>query len=117
MASIKEQRAKLQAKIEALQAREKALAQKDRAQERKARTKRLIEIGAVVESVVGHAVEKENLENFKAWLTRALQKDKSANPQPTTEEKKEANHTNDVSGTSKDGYTNPQGSQGRTQQN
>lgn len=85
MASIKEQRAKLQEKIAQLQAKEKALARKDKLQERKARTKRLIEIGAVVESVVGHAVEKENLENFKTWLTRALQKDKPVNPTSTTE--------------------------------
>ena len=76
MASIKEQRAKLQEKIAQLQAKEKALAQKDKLQERKARTKRLIEVGAVVESVVGHPIEKDKLENFKTWLTRALQKEK-----------------------------------------
>lgn len=74
MASIKEQREKLQAKIAQLQAREKALAQKDKVRERKARTKRLIEIGAVVESVVGHPIEKEKLENFKLWLSKALEK-------------------------------------------
>ena len=75
MASIKEQRAKLQEKIAQLQAKEKALAQKDKLQERKVRTKRLIEIGAVVESVVGHPIEKEKLENFKLWLIRVLEKD------------------------------------------
>ena len=75
MASIKEQRAKLQEKIAQLQAKEKALAQKDKLQERKARTKRLIEIGAVVESVVGHPIEKEKLENFKLWLIRVLEKE------------------------------------------
>lgn len=92
MASIKEQRAKLQEKIAQLQAKEKALAQKDKLQERKARTKRLIEVGAVVESVVGHPIEKDKLENFKTWLTRALQKDKPVNPTSTTEEKKEVSH-------------------------
>ena len=51
MASIKEQRAKLQE-----------------------RTKRLIEIGAVVESVVGHPIEKEQLEKFKNWLAKRLEK-------------------------------------------
>lgn len=74
MASIKEQREKLQAKIAQLQAREKALAQKDKVRERKARTKRLIEIGAVVESVVGHPIYKDKLENFKLWLSKALEK-------------------------------------------
>ena len=77
MASIKEQRAKLQEKIAALQAREKALAAKEKEKERKARTKRLIEIGAVVESVAGHPIEKEQLENFKLWLIRVLEKEKA----------------------------------------
>lgn len=74
MASIKEQRAKLQEKIASLQAREKALAAKEKQKERKARTKRLIEIGAVVESVAGHPIEKEQLEKFKQWLTKYLKK-------------------------------------------
>jgi hypothetical protein len=74
MASIKEQRAKLQERISALQAREKALAAKEKEKERKARTKRLIEIGAVVESVVGHPIEKEQLEKFKNWLAKRLEK-------------------------------------------
>lgn len=74
MASIKEQRAKLQERISALQAREKALAAKEKEKERKARTKRLIEIGAVVESVVGHLIEKEQLEKFKNWLAKRLEK-------------------------------------------
>ena len=105
MASIKEQRAKLQEKIAQLQAKEKALAQKDKLQERKARTKRLIEVGAVVESVVGHPIEKDKLENFKLWLTRAL----------TTEEKKEVNHTHDVSRTTQNAQTNLQGSERQSQ--
>lgn len=115
MASIKEQRAKLQEKIAQLQAKEKALAQKDKLQERKARTKRLIEVGAVVESVVGHPIEKDKLENFKTWLTRALQKDKPVNPTSTTEEKKEVNHTHDVSRTTQNAQTNLQGSEMQSQ--
>ena len=35
-----------------------------------------IEVGAVVESVVGHPIEKDKLENFKLWLTRVLEKEK-----------------------------------------
>lgn len=75
MASIKEQRAKLQEKIAALQAREKALAQKDKLQERKARTKRLIEIGADIENrfsadaiFVLRNMTKEELANVEKWL-------------------------------------------------
>ena len=74
MASIKEQRAKLQEKIATLQAQDKALAAKEKEKERKARTKRLIEIGAVVESVAGHPIEKEGLEKFKQWLMKHLEK-------------------------------------------
>lgn len=74
MASIKEQRAKLHERIAALQAREKALAAKEKEKARKARTKRLIEIGAVVESVAGHPIEKEQLERFKQWLIKHLEK-------------------------------------------
>ena len=115
MASIKEQRAKLQEKIAQLQAKEKALAQKDKLQERKARTKRLIAVGAVVESVVGHPIEKVKLENIITWLTRALQKDKPVNPTSTTEEKKEVNHTHDVSRTTQNAQTNLQGSERQSQ--
>lgn len=37
-------------------------------QERKARTKRLIEIGAVVEGVLGHPITKEDLPKLKGFL-------------------------------------------------
>lgn len=77
MASIKEQRARLQEKIAALQAREKALAQKDKAQERKARTKRLIELGAIIESKLSddaiaglRSMTKEQLEKLNGWLAQ-----------------------------------------------
>lgn len=69
MANFKEQREKLKAQIAKLQAREKLLASKDRVQERKARTKRLIEIGAVVEKVYGDSIEKELLPYLEKFLS------------------------------------------------
>ena len=68
MATIKEQREKLKAQIAKLQAREKLLAGKDRVQERKARTKRLIEIGATVEKVYGQPIEKNLLPYLEKFL-------------------------------------------------
>lgn len=68
MATIKEQREKLKAQIAKLQTREKLLAGKDRVQERKARTKRLIEIGATVEKVYGQPIEKELLPYLEKFL-------------------------------------------------
>lgn len=88
MASIKEQREKLQAKIAALQAREKALAQKDKAQERKARTKRLIELGAFVESkLTPEAIEglknmkPEGFAKMSEWLSQHRPQGKTENAQ------------------------------------
>lgn len=68
MATIKEQREKLKAQIAKLQAKEKLLAGKDRVQERKARTKRLIEIGATVEKVYGQPIEKNLLPYLEKFL-------------------------------------------------
>ena len=98
MASIKEQRAKLQEKIAALQAREKTLAAKEKEKERKARTKRLIEIGAVVESVAGHPIEKEQLEKFKQWLTKHLDKNPVEKESPFTNGQKNQSVTSTKDG-------------------
>lgn len=81
MASIKEQRTKLKEKIAALQAREKTLAAKEKEKERKARTKRLIELGAIVESKLSteaieglKAMTKEQLEKMDSQLAQHAQK-------------------------------------------
>lgn len=58
----------LQTKISQLKAQEKALKARKTEQERKARTKRLIEIGATVESVLGRPITKEDLPNLKRFL-------------------------------------------------
>lgn len=66
--SIHERREEIKAQIEKLQAKEKELAVRDKVQERKARTKRLIEIGAVVESVYGKPLGKDRLVYLKYFL-------------------------------------------------
>lgn len=75
MTNIKEKKEKLAEQIAKLQARYKSLEKKDRVQERKARTKRLIELGAVIESKfsadaisVLKDMPKERLLNVEKWL-------------------------------------------------
>lgn len=77
MATLKEKREKLQERIAKLQAREKALAQKDKVKERKERTKRLIELGAIVESKFSKEavfalrwLTKDELTNVEKFLLR-----------------------------------------------
>lgn len=62
-----EKLADLTQKIEQLQARKTALEKKVKADERKRRTKRLIEIGAIVEAYAG---EITNLNELKTYLEK-----------------------------------------------
>lgn len=79
MASIKEQREKLAKKIATLQAREKDLASKEAEQERKARTRRLIELGAIIESklsddaifVLRH-IDRSKCAEIDEWATKYM---------------------------------------------
>jgi hypothetical protein len=66
IAHIKEQ-------ILKLEAQKKQLIQKQKKDERAARTKRLIERGAIIESMVYNAVNMTN-DDFKAYLQRHLVK-------------------------------------------
>lgn len=66
--SIDERIAKLQEKQKQLKAQEKALKAKQSAEERKKRTKRLIEIGATVENVLGRPIEQSDLPKLKDFL-------------------------------------------------
>lgn len=66
--TIEERIAELQKKQEQLKAKEKALKAKQSQQERKARTKRLIEIGGAVESVLGKPIPKEDLPKLINFL-------------------------------------------------
>lgn len=79
--SISDEREKLQKRIEQLQAREKQLAAKEKEKERKARTKRLIELGASVESKfsdneieVLKKLNEKQLQPVKKWLSDCYEK-------------------------------------------
>lgn len=60
--------AELDKKIEQIKAQKKAILQREKQAERKARTKRLIEIGGAVESVLGQPIEKEDLPKLINFL-------------------------------------------------
>ena len=66
--STKEQLDELIVKQEEMKAKEKALKKKLALEERKARTKRLIEVGAEVESVYGKPITKEMLPLLRKFL-------------------------------------------------
>ena len=75
MKSYEERIAELDAKREQkekelaqLKAKQKKLQQQQKALERKARTKRLIETGALIESVLGRPVEQEDIEPIKQLI-------------------------------------------------
>ena len=75
MKSYEERIAELDAKREQkekelaqLKTRQKKLQQQQKALERKARTKRLIETGALIESVLGRPVEQEDIEPIKQLI-------------------------------------------------
>lgn len=75
MKSYEERIAELDAKREQkekelaqLKAKQKKLQQQQKALERKARTKRLIETGAMIESFLGRPVEQEDIEPIKQLI-------------------------------------------------
>lgn len=67
---IEERIAELQKKQAELKAQEKKLKAQQNQAERKARTKRLIEIGGAVESVLGRPIEKDDIPKLIAFLKR-----------------------------------------------
>ena len=72
--SIDERISELQDKQRQLKEQEKKLRAQQSQAERKARTKRLIEIGATVESVFGKPIEKEDLPKLKNFLEQQEQR-------------------------------------------
>ena len=75
MKSYEERIAELDAKREQkekelaqLKAKQKKLQQQQKALERKARTKRLIETGALIESILGRPVEQDDIEPIKQLI-------------------------------------------------
>ena len=72
--------AELDKKIEQIKAQKKAILQREKQAERKARTKRLIQIGAEVEAICG---EITDLEAWKRYLTQykvAIQRTQESKP-------------------------------------
>lgn len=74
--STKELLEEAQFKEKQMKEREKALRQRLAKEERKARTKKLIEIGAEVESVYGKPIEKDKLPLLRKFLLDLESKDK-----------------------------------------
>jgi len=72
--SIDERISELQEKQKQLKEQEKKLRAQQSQAERKARTKRLIEIGATVESVLGKPIDKEDLPKLKSFLEQQEQR-------------------------------------------
>jgi hypothetical protein len=60
--------AELDKKIEQIKAQKKAILAREKQAERKARTKRLIEVGATVESVLGRPIEQDELPKLLNFL-------------------------------------------------
>lgn len=72
--TAEEKIAALNKRLEQLKAQKKAILAKQKLSERKARTKRLIEIGATVESVVGYPITKEDLPKLIYFLQQYKEK-------------------------------------------
>jgi len=72
--SIDERISELQEKQKQLKEQEKKLRAQQSQAERKARTKRLIEIGATVESVLGNPITKDDLPKLKSFLEQQEQR-------------------------------------------
>lgn len=68
IAELDAKREQKEKELAQLKARQKKLQQQQKALERKARTKRLIETGALIESVLGGPVEQEDIEPIKQLI-------------------------------------------------
>ena len=82
----KEQKEK---ELSELKAKERKLLQEKKALERKARTKRLIETGAIIESVLGRPVEEEDIEPIKQLI--AYYRNKKLSGQPVIKQQSSTN--------------------------
>jgi TolA-binding protein len=85
----------IEEQIAQLKNRQRELMQKHKVKERKERTRRLIERGAIAESLIDGADELTN-EQFKSVIERALQADQSR--QTAAEAKPQGDHTTDADG-------------------
>ena len=74
--------AELDKKIEQNKAQKKAILQREKQAERKARTKRLIQIGAEVEAVCGEITDLEAFKDYLSKYSYAIKK--TQEPKPDT---------------------------------
>ena len=74
--------AELDKKIEQIKAQKKAILQREKQAERKARTKRLIQIGAEVEAVCGEITDLEAFKDYLSKYSYAIKK--TQEPKPDT---------------------------------
>ena len=68
IAELDAKREQKEKELAQLKAKQKKLQQQQKALERKARTKRLIETGAMIESFLGRPVEQEDIEPIKQLI-------------------------------------------------
>ena len=68
IAELDAKREQKEKELAQLKAKQKKLQQQQKALERKARTKRLIETGALIESILGRPVENEDIEPIKQLI-------------------------------------------------
>ena len=80
IAELDAKREQKEKELAQLKARQKKLQQQQKALERKARTKRLIETGALIESILGRPVEQDDIEPIKQLIV--YYRDKKQNGQP-----------------------------------
>lgn len=71
--------AELDEKIEQIKAQKKAILQREKQKERKARTKRLIQIGAEVEFFCGEITDLDAFKNYLAKYANAIKKTQEQN--------------------------------------
>ena len=74
IAELDAKREQKEKELAQLKAKQKKLQQQKNALERKARTKRLIETGAIIESVLGRPVEETDIEPIKKLIEYYRQK-------------------------------------------
>ena len=80
IAELDAKREQKEKELAQLKARQKKLQQQQKALERKARTKRLIETGAMIESFLGRPVEQEDIEPIKQLIEYYRNKKQSGHP-------------------------------------
>jgi len=80
IAELDAKREQKEKELAQLKAKQKKLQQQQKALERKARTKRLIETGAMIESFLGRPVEQEDIEPIKQLIEYYRNKKQSGQP-------------------------------------